>query len=147
MPADGTSPASVSVDRLPPVANLYGQPLVVHKCALHEKSNEGNGKPTPSGITLPPYLQLALSALPLRKTFRLLPAFLRSRSALEYLLPQSQSQALIPPHRQSGRACGFVFSFPHISDVSSVPVSVLRTVSLSQGFPVLSFSNWSIRSS
>ena len=28
MPADGTSPASVSADRLPPVANLYGRPLV-----------------------------------------------------------------------------------------------------------------------
>ena len=36
MPADGTSPASVSADRLPPVANLYGRPLVVHKCALSE---------------------------------------------------------------------------------------------------------------
>ena len=54
MPADGTSPASVSADRLPPVANLYGRPLVVHKCALHKKAMKGQmeGLVVDKGITL-----------------------------------------------------------------------------------------------
>jgi len=87
-PADGTSPASVSADRLPLVANLLGRPLVVHKCALHEKSNEGNEKLIPSAITLPPYRYWFLSALLLRKISHWLPAFSEKQSALGCLLPQ-----------------------------------------------------------
>ncbi len=148
MPADGTSPASVSADRLPPVANLYGRPLVVHKCALHKKeSNEGNGNSTPSGITLPPYLQLALSALPLRRISHLLPAFLRSRSALGYHLPQSQNQSLIPPHRQSDRACGFVFCFHIFLTFLQFPFLCCILFCFLKAFLFSFFSNWSIRSS
>ena len=50
MPADGTSPASIIADRLPPVANLYGRPLVVHKCALHKKTMKGMENPLPPAL-------------------------------------------------------------------------------------------------
>ena len=42
----------------------------------------------PSAITLPPYRYLFLSALPLRKISRWLPAFSENQSALGCLLPQ-----------------------------------------------------------
>ena len=48
--ADGTSPASVSADRLPLVANLFGRPLVVHKCALHEKAMKGMKNSSPPSL-------------------------------------------------------------------------------------------------
>ena len=87
MPADGTSPASVSEDRLPLVANLLGRPLVVHKCALHEKAMKGMKNSSPA-ITLPPYRYLFLSALPLKKISHWLPAFSENQSALGCPLPQ-----------------------------------------------------------
>ena len=88
MPADGTSPASVSADRLPPVANLYGRPLVVHKCALHEKAMKGMKNSSPPAITLPPYRYVFLSALPLKKISHWLPAFSENQSALGCPLPR-----------------------------------------------------------
>ena len=146
MPADGTSPASVSADRLPPVANLYGRPLVVHKCALHKKAMKGMETPLPPALHFLRIRNWLFFALPLRRISHLLPAFLRSRPASEYLLPQSQNQSLIPPHRQSDRACGFVFCFHIFLTFLQFPFLCCVLFRFFKAF-LFFFSNWSRRSS
>ena len=63
------------------------QPLV-HKCALHEKAMKGMKNSSPPPLHFLHIGIVFLSALPLRKISRWLPAFSENQSALGCLLPQ-----------------------------------------------------------
>ena len=96
-------------------------------------------KNPPYAITFPPFPVSAPSASLWRNIFRLLPVVLKSLSASEYLLPQSDSPAPIPQPRQSHKVCEYVFYSLRLSVASAIIFSVMHISLLFQDFPALVF--------